>query len=137
MLYVGHDLTDQFGEGGTVAIAEEGEGVFLDEGGPVCGGGVECVEEGLLDSFVSVSAMVLNAEEKEWVLSRGELNYLRSWEIRIGVLIDLCVLVDMTFFKQDTVDLRPQIRILSRRRIGACGLGDADGSCRVGTHGDG
>ena len=49
VLDVGDHLPDQFGEGIAVAVAEEGESVFLDYGGPVGGGGVEGVEEGFLD----------------------------------------------------------------------------------------
>lgn len=47
------------------------------------------------------------------------------------------VLVDMAFLEQDTVDLRSQFWILSGGRIRACGLGDADRSCRIRTHGVG
>ena len=49
MFDVGHDLANELGEGGAIAGAQEREGVFLDEGGPVRRRGVEGVEEGFLD----------------------------------------------------------------------------------------
>jgi hypothetical protein len=49
---------------------------------------------------------------------------------------NLYALGDMTFLEQETVNLTPQIWILRRRCIRACGLGDADGGCRVSTHGE-
>ena len=49
---------------------------------------------------------------------------------------NIYVLGNMTFLEQETVDLTSQIWILRRRCIRTCSLGDADGGCRVSTHGE-
>jgi hypothetical protein len=50
VLDVRHDLADELRECGAVAGAQEGEGVFLDKSGPICGGSVEGVEKSFVDS---------------------------------------------------------------------------------------